>query len=132
MSLKKDLKIVLNIIDQVWLTTEDIDNIKNILTSIIAKSDKKNVLKKEFFKPKEIKEVGRYWGLRFGEWQRVVVKRLSTNNDTGRMSFIGSSNTNALSNCELYYGKILTWKDSKPKISKKRLLKLGVSEFWLR
>lgn len=81
---------------------------------------------------------GKYWGLHYGRWAKVVVQTLPTGGGTGGLVFApvdkrGYPYTNggALSNCDVFWGPVASWGARAPRIGRQRLLKAGASKFWL-
>ena len=87
-------------------------------------------------KPEELVDTGKYWGLRFAQWDRYKVNRVAANGGGTGSMVRGGEKTRygnmALSNCELFCGPFKSWINNKPNISKKKLIEAGASEFWFR
>ena len=110
----------------------DVNEINNIID--ICLKTKNEISKPQLFKPNEINKIGKYWGLKFGTWNKVIVTKLP-NGGTGSMKYAPVSKNDryanlALSNCELYYGTVKSWNNTKPDISQKKLIEAGASKYW--
>lgn len=83
-----------------------------------------------------LSETGKYWGLRFGDWYKVVVNDLPRGGGTGSLTFApvprkGHVSSCALETCELFWGPVKAWGAKAPRIGKKKLIAAGASAHWV-
>lgn len=132
--MQNNLLLIKKIINKKELQHADIEEIKSILDKTIKIKTNK-LVEPQLLKPKDITKKGKYWGLKFGAWNKVVVCKLPING-TGAYKYSPvKKNDNyariGLSNCELFYGPVKSWKNTNPDFSHKQLINAGASKFWL-
>ncbi len=81
---------------------------------------------------------GKYWAWRFGVWLRVEVLELPARGGTGTLAYAPRSRSHpwrgkvAVHDCQAFYGPVRAWGDTSPRVSRKRLLELGLGFYFPR
>lgn len=125
-----------------WVRNVDLLDVKET-TSHLKKPKKLPRLYIKAVKPKLYgncpPELGKYWGFRFGRWEKVKVTALAERGGTGSLLYAPIDKRGypyakavALSNCAAFYGPMPAWGENPPKFSKAKLKAVGVSDHWLK